>query len=919
MHRRLPIGLLVVPLLLAPLGRAEEPAAGGSDLVLVVDLSSSMRKNDALPRARQLVQGLIEQAVQPGSQVALVPFGAGVHEIERFEAAADEGGAAEARARIREALDGLKARDSYSYLGAALDAGLEILKEMKQRRPDRARHLVLVTDGPQTVASGDPAPALVDVIAAWETKGLKASEDWFLWYAYFGDPDGPLASFLERGGCGRAVPLDRLDELTWTFTHVESKKPDLGAKGGTSWTARVPFVARSGGAAAGRRLRLSIGGKMPAGMNLTVSPREMVLVGRSTEIELQLICTGAQSGSYDGLAVLVEGEGTLHWAEPRRLPLRFRVGEPRLTVKQPRLDLGRVAPGSTASGKIVLVPNADAATAPPKVKFAVTTAPAGVKFDAVAAEAAEGEIALGFTVKIPGDAKEGTAECKLKLDASDTALSAPEVRVVFQVAPPRVSVLGTLKLEAAAGEDATGELSLSPDAAAASIAPEVRATAKKGLPAGVTVETPAVVAKGKAAMAVRVRVAGDVAAGEYRTAIALSAPGVRVEPVEVPLVVRVVRPPEPPLLDLPASLDLGDVPKVHATELVGRFPVELPPGFDGTDLVLESGGSAKVVSEPTPLAEGKNEVVFRLAPASLEPGEQVEFVRVLARRARRAREAGMIALRWRITDGKLAVKEVKSPAPLPFRGGTAEGALAIDASEDLKGNALALKLSFEQLPEGMEAKLLTETLDVAGGVQVVPLQVEIAGGKPGSYRGKVEITMDTGLVLATAQVPLVIRPLDVTVDLEGSLEGLSADEDRAVTLVVTVEDALVQAIDIPVKVDRAGLPEGVSIQTLETATLRRAGNVRVPLKFRVVPGAEAGTWRPRVSLAAPEGVVIAPTTVELTVVVPPSTVVAASVVQPADAQRSLWVVLGLAALACTALAALYVGRSKDDMLIEVSA
>ncbi len=917
--RRLPICLLVVPLLLAPLGLAEEPAAAGSDLVLVVDLSSSMRKNDALSRARQLLQGLIERVVQPGSQVALVPFGAGVHEIERFDAAGDEGGAAEARARIREALDGLKARDSYSYVGAALDAGLEIMKEMKTRRPDRSRHLVLVTDGPQTVASGDPAPALVDVISAWEERGLKASSDWFLWYAYFNDPDGSLASLIERGGCGRAVPLDRLDELTWTFTHVESKKQDLGAKGGTSWTARVPFVARSGGSAAGRRLRLSIGGQMPDGMKVTVSPREMVLVGRSTEIELQLICTGAQSGAYDGLVVLVEGEGTLHWAEPRRLPLRFRVGEPRLTVKQPRLDLGRVAPGASTSGKIVLVPNADAAISPAKVKFAVTTAPAGVKFDPAAAEAAEGEMALGFTLTIPGDAKEGTAECKLKLDAGDTALSAPEVRVVFQVAPPRVAVSGALKLEAATGEDATGELSLAPDAAAASIAPEVRATAKKGLPAGVTVETPAVVAKDKAAMAVRVRVAGDVAAGEYRTAITFSAPGVRVEPVEVPLVVRVVRPPEPPQLDLPASLDLGDVPKVHAAELVGRFPVELPPGFDGTDLVLESGGSAQVVSEPTLLAEGKNEVVFRLAPASLEPGEQVEFVRVLARRARRAREAGMIALRWRITDGQLAVKEVKKPEPLPYRGGTAEAALAIDASEDLKGKALSLKLAFEQLPEGMQATLLTEKAEVAGGVQAVPVQIEIGGGKPGSYRGKIEIALDTGLVLATAQIPVVIRPLDVAVVLEGSLEGLSPDDDRAVALVVTVEDALVQAIDLSVKIDRAGLPDGVSIQTLETATLRRAGNVRVPVKFRVTPGAEAGTWHPRVSLAAEEGVVIEPSTVDLTVVVPRSEVVAASVVQPTDSQTSLWGVLGLAALACTALAALYVGRSKDDLLIEAQA
>ncbi len=910
--------ILSTILVLAPLGFALEPA-GGSDLVLVIDLSSSMRKNDALPRARQLLQGLIEQAVQPGSRVAVVPFGAGVHEIVRLEASTDDGGAAEVRAKLNEVFDGFKARDSYSYLGAALDAGLEILQEFKGRRPDGSRHLVLVTDGPQTVASGDPAPALVDVIAKWEQKGLKAPNDWFLWYAYFNDPDGPLASSLERGGGGRAVPIDRLDELTWTFTRAEAKTADLGAKGGTSWTARMPFVAKSGGGSAGRRLKLSVGGTMPDGMNLTVSPREMTLVGRSTEIELQLICTGAQAGAYDGVAVLVEGEGMLHWAEPRRLPLRFRVGEPRVTVKQPRIDVGRVAPGNTATGKIVLVPNKDAAASPPKVAFTVTAAPAGIKIAPAPAEAAEGEVAVGFTLKVPANAKEGTGECRLKLDAGDAALSAPEVRVAFHVAPPRVLVAGTLQREAAAGEDVTGELSLTPDAAAAALAPEVRAAAKKGLPAGVTVETPAVVAKDKASMAVRVRVASDVAAGNYRTMLAISATGVRVDPLEVPLVVKVVRPPEPPQLTLPASLDLGDVPKDHAGELTGRFPVQLPKGFEGTDLVLESGGSAKIVSEPTPLAEGANEVVFRLKPASLEPGEQVEFMRVLARRERRAREAGMIALRWRITDGRFAVKEVRKPEPLPFRGGTADAAVAIDASEDLKGKAVALKLSFERLPEGMEATLLAPKAVLTGGMQVLPVQFEVSGARAGSYRGKIDVTLDTGLALASAQIPVVVKPLEVGVVLEGSLDGFSPEDDRGVALIVTVEDAIVRAIELSVKVDRAGLPEGVSIQTLETASLRRAGDVRVPVKFRVAAGTPAGTWHPRVSLTAEDGVVIEPSSVDLTLVVPHSTVAAASGVVPSsDPQRSLWGILGLVALGFTALAALYVGRSKDDMLIDSS-
>jgi hypothetical protein len=914
MHRR----ILATLLLLAPLGVAQEAAAQGSDLVLVVDLSSSMRKNEALPRTRRLLQGLLEEAVGPGSQVALIPFGAGVHETLLFDAARDERGAAEVRSRVSKALEDLKARDSYSYLGAALDAGIEQLKRFKELRPDRARHLVLVTDGPQTVARGDPAPALPEVIAAWEAKDMKAPDDWFLWYAHFGDADEALATAITNSGAGRHIALDGLDELNWTFTRIAMKKTDLGAKGGTSWTALVPFVAQSGGGAAGRRLRLSVGGKLPDGMTVTVSPREMVLVGRSTEIDLQLICTGAKAGAYDDIAVLVEGAGLLHWVEPRRVPLHFRVGEPRITVKQARVDLGRVAPGATVTGKVALVPNEDAAASPPSVGFTVTRAPAGVKFAPAKAEAQAGELVIGFTVTVPEDAREGTAECRLRLDAGDTALSVPELKVVYQVAPPRVAVGGALKLEAAAGEDATGELTLAPDAAAAAIAPEVRAAIRKALPEGVSVEAPAVVAKGETALSVRVRVAADVAEGEYRTTLGITANGVKVDPAEVALSVRVVRPQEPPQLRLPASLDLGDVPKDHAQELVGTFPLELPEGFAGTDIVLESGGSAKVVSEPTPLALGQNEVTFRLRPASVEPGEQIEFVRVLARRGRRAREAGMIALRWRITDGKLAVTEVRKPEPLPFRGGTAEAALAIETSEDLKGKAVTMKLSFEKLPDGMEATLAGTKAELAGGVQVVPVRFDVTGARPGAYRGKLEVALESGLVLATAQVPIVVKPLAVAVQVEGSLEGLAHDADRSVTLIVTADDAVVEGVDVAVNVDRAGLPEEVSIQTLKTASLRRAGEVRVPVKFRVAPEAQAGTWRPRLTLEAEDGVVIEPSTVDLTVVVPEHTVVAASLGQPTESKTSFWGVLGLVALVLTAAAALYVGRSKDDLLLQIN-
>jgi hypothetical protein len=901
--------LLVLPVL------AQESAAPGSDLVILVDLSSSMRKNDTLTRAQQLLAGLVDEAVRPGTHVVLIPFGTGVHEPIRHEAPANEGGTAEVRARLRAAIEGLKPRDSYSYLGAAIDTGLETLASLRSRAPQRSRHLVVVSDGPQSVERGDPEPALADVLAKWAKAGLKAPEEWFLWYAYLGEPEADLVR-ATGGGAGRAVALDRLDDIHWVFTNIEAQDVDLGVKAVGGFTARLPFAVRSRGGAAGRRLRLSVAGQLPGEMKVTMSPREIALVGRETEVDLQLICTGAVAGDYE-VALLAEGEGMLHWVEPRNLPLRFRVGKPRITLKDTKVDLGRVAPGTTANGRAVLSLNEDAAKSPPKLTLSVTSAPKGIIVEQVPADAAPGEMAVGFVVRVARAARQGAQECQLRIDAGDAPLSGRDVRVTFEVAAPRIEVAGSVAAQLGDGEETTVELALTPDAGAARLAPAVSAAVKGQLPVGLVVEAPKVAVRGKTTLKVRVRAGKSVAEGAYRAALVLSSPGVQVAPAEVPIDVVVGQPPEPPHLDLPASLDLGDVPATSAAELQGRFTVELPPGNDGTDLVIEYG-SGKVVSGVVPLVAGANEVAFRLRPRAVEMGEHVEFVRVLARRGQLAREAGMIALRWRVTEGRVTVHDVRKPEAIAFRGGTTEATLTIEASEDFRGKELATRVSFDALPEGMAVTHEPTPVRLVEGPQVVPVPFTVAGARPGSYRGKVEFVLDAGTVLASAPIPLTVRPLVVKAEVEGDLAGLAVGADRTATIILTMDEAPPEPLELTLQVDRSGLPDELAVLAAETVSVRRVGAQRTPVRLRAAEGAPLGTWRPRVSIKAVEGVVVEPRSFELE-----TTVVAAPVVPPpppppSDPRRSIWLGVAVAALALTAFTAIYVGRSKDDMLLQAN-
>jgi hypothetical protein len=70
-----------------------------------------------------------------------------------------------------------------------------------------------------------------------------------------------------------------------------------------------------------------------------------------------------------------------------------------------------------------------------------------------------------------------------------------------------------------------------------------------------------------------------------------------------------------------------------------------------------------------------------------------------------------------------------------------------------------------------------------------------------------------------------------------------------------------------------------------------------------------------VVLDAQEGLAVQPRSFELTAVVPRPPVPIAASAGASDPQRSLWGILGVIALALTAVTALYVGRTKDDMLL----
>ncbi len=456
---------------------AADPPRSLSDVVLLLDVSGSMIDNRAFDRAKKLLIDVLDRVVHPGAQVAIVPFGDGVKGVTRFEMPENPRDADIARARVRASIEELRARDSFTYLYRAIESGLETLHEFKELAPNHARHVILISDGKDLTRDGVKSRTLDQIIEALEAKGFHRGDDWFIWYAHFGEADDRLREALERTGAGSTIRLDELPSLSWSFTRIDPEVVNLGRVRPGDWSRSVRLLLRSD--APGQRLLLTLlPGELPEGMELSLSPVVVEIAGPETVVEAQLSCRNGKAGSFEQAQILVEAEkGSLHWVETPRIGVAFRVAQPRVDLGAEVLALGPIAPGATDTQTLALVPNADAADSGTRLEARVEE-PEGVAIR-VEPRSIEmfGRTEIEIVVEVARDATPGARSGKLVFWGSDVEIAPAEVEIRFEVSqPPPVDLpsvvdlgevfasragLIPVRLELAARRDATLEFTAS--------------------------------------------------------------------------------------------------------------------------------------------------------------------------------------------------------------------------------------------------------------------------------------------------------------------------------------------------------------------------------------------------------------------------------------------------------------------------
>ena len=906
------------------------PELPRSDAVFLLDVSGSMRKKRALARAQELLTELLDKVVQPGTQVAFIPFGTGVHTVRRFDIPEDGDGAWAMVQEMRTAIDDEHPRDTYTYLFQAVDKGLEVLHEFQKINPGHSRHIILVSDGKQLTRRGEPRLSLQSVLERWNDMEFRGPEDWYIWYAYIGAPDRTLERALEESGAGQAIPLDKLSSVNWSYTRFDKSALELGRQMPGTWTTTATLVAETDAAGVGRKILLKVpGDSLPEGMTITFSPSEIELTGVRTEVEVEVTCEGAVSGDYDPPSLLLNAEkGSLHWIEPRQMRLHFDVASPQVTVATDRADLGRAAPGRTLQGTLVLTPDADAAEARPMVTVTVADTEQGVsvEFDESVIDAGERR-EVAFRVTVPEDAVDGSYECTLRLEPSvGTELDRTEITVGYRVGFGTVSVdVEKLVFERVlTGRSAEAEITLTPDAETAALGRKIGVIVGGGLPEAVDVEVASEIAvDGSVTLPLRVRVPAGVVGGTYRARLLLAAPAdIRLEPTVIPITLTVV---EAATLMLPPVVDLGDVAASKARAVGGRFDLAVAEHQAGADLefVAEDGETAIEPGVVT-LKQGANDIGVKLFTVDTEPGARTSRFKVYLSQDGERNLVGTVAFQWRVTETFLKVTSWVVQNAVPAGDGEATCVLLLEASPDLAGRSLRLAAVFDGLAGGMAVTLKGEEVALTGGLQKIPVLLTLKGARVGKYGGKLQIGLGERVEGLAAPEPLDLR-LEVagaTVYLarEGGLDGLQAGSERILTLVLTAS-AVPAPVVVEFELERGGLPAELVVDLPENVVIDRADGVtRVPVRVKVGSESPYGSWQPRILVKAQkEGVAISPASVAITAEVPdPITVIKERTVyqekNTSDTATALWAGIAAGVVILVGLAAFLLGRRKTEIV-----
>lgn len=367
--RHLALFALLVAFLSAPLAHAQDDAL--TDVVLVIDNSASMgwgipiglKQTITFETFQAKLRDFVNKGLPKNANVVLITFATNAKVAGSYSLAK-----AEEKRELLAAIDRMTPAGA-TYLTKAFDLALTELETLKKQSPKRHRLLFLMTDGKQEQEPEDKSPQLTfDQLRARlkSQLALKPTDDYTVWYAYFGDGDKEVRDFTEESLKGKAMQF----KGAWRLGTVQMNRPvielaTVRPDAQRAWTQEFPSAANrelgdkiivTGHNCANEKLEFEPAIPLPKDAQLSIAP--LVLKDGEQQIYLEISGHRLPPGQYEGKVFLRTSGGYVVPA-PLFFHLKFVIPDyPAIAVTPAAaLDLGVASLQKMAAGRVTLQPN----------------------------------------------------------------------------------------------------------------------------------------------------------------------------------------------------------------------------------------------------------------------------------------------------------------------------------------------------------------------------------------------------------------------------------------------------------------------------------------------------------------------------------------------------------------------------------
>jgi hypothetical protein len=198
-----------------------------NDLILVVDTSGSMKKNNQFQKVKQSIKNLLLESYQKFENVHVVEFSKESKPVMSMKISTNSD-----LVEVYKTLDELEASGNWTNLVGVMDDSLQKIRKIRGATEGKNVTLIIYTDGKHDLPEGESDLRFGDLLDKYYGNYSPTQQDWFIYYVELEEKDPEFQDFLEKSKSGVVIDKENATNTeSFAFTKKDYTEMAIGGLG----------------------------------------------------------------------------------------------------------------------------------------------------------------------------------------------------------------------------------------------------------------------------------------------------------------------------------------------------------------------------------------------------------------------------------------------------------------------------------------------------------------------------------------------------------------------------------------------------------------------------------------------------------------------------------------------------------------